>query len=196
MNRLIIGLVGCLALYIQPGVAQGLRLLGQIGRSSYGSMAIGGLGTGGGSDQEWKVGTIVGLGVRFQTSHNPTFDGIIEYSIHSFQSVSGGAEPTNDPKNKIVEFAILARFNIDIAGPVRLSLFPGISPYYQLKDDRVYSNPAYNSKGESRFGVGGVVGAGFSVECSSVVDLYLDGSLRMRSYITPVIELGIALRID
>ena len=197
MKQSVKALYGCLIiLSVHSSSAQGLRLCGHFGFSSYGAVALGGLGTGGGSDQEWKRGWIVGIGVQVPQSEHFSLNGLLEFSSHEFQSTSGSPIPVNDPRNSILELSWIGKFRISIVDPVALSLFPGISVYYQHKDERVYSNPGIHSQEESRFGVAGVIGAGLSLRCSEKVDVYVDGSWRMRAYVTPVVVLGIAYDIN
>src|SRR4030042_2551369 len=65
--------------------AQGVSLIAQAGRSSYGSLYIGPLG-GGGGDQSWKPGPIIGIGVRVHTSEHFSVDAVVEYSTHQYDT--------------------------------------------------------------------------------------------------------------
>src|SRR5512140_1959543 len=77
-----------------------ILLVAKGGLSSYGSVYIGNLG-GGGGDQNWNSGPIVGLGIRLRETDAFALEGMVEYSTHSYDPAEYEPPPINDPKNKI-----------------------------------------------------------------------------------------------
>ncbi len=175
--------------------AQQVYLLLQGGLSSYGAVYVGNLG-GGGGDQDWKPGPIVGVGVRLKTSNSFSVDGIVEYSTHPY----GGGTPSypvkGDPRNRIVEANAVGRATFTILEPLSGSFSFGAGYWYQEKDPIEYNSPIWaTAPGHTDSGIGALVGLGLGVQLAERFDLYLDGNLRARKYLTPVLQLGLAYRV-
>jgi hypothetical protein len=171
---------------------QTLFVVGKGGISSYGSVYIGNFG-GGGGDQNWKPGPIVGLGMRVRTGDGFAVDGLVEYSIHSYATEL--SEPiANDPKNSIFEFTATGRLSFGIVEAMYIDIIGGVGISSQHEDEvvTIYQNSQYTSPGKESVDFGAVLGVGVEARISKKIELLLEGSLRMRTYVTPVVQLGIA----
>jgi hypothetical protein len=175
--------------------AQEVYLLVQGGRSSYSSLYFGNLG-GGGGDQHWKPGPILGVGVRLKTSGSFSVDGTVEYSSHPFYPDTWSYPVKGDPRNKIFDLNAVARASFTLLRPVSGSFSFGAGYWHQTKDPIEYDSPYPGvPKGHTASGLGLVLGLGLAVELTDRFDVYLDGNLRGREYVTPVLQLGLAYRI-
>lgn len=176
----------------QLASAQEVFIVGKGGLSSYGSVqgfAVGG----GGGDQSWKLGPIIGLGVRIRTSDAFAIDGLIEYSTHRYAvKYDWEIPPINDPRNRILEFTTTGRLSFRIVDIVHVAFLGGVSISSHHKDDKVYPNTPYITPGRRAVDVGGILGIASDVRVSKSIEISLEGSWRMRFYVTPVVQLGIA----
>lgn len=188
------GLLLCISFLWQPEIlAQQVSLVLRAGLSSYGSATIGRFG-GGGGDHNWKTGPIVGAGIRIRTSEGFALEALVEYSTHQYRSEAWEKPPTNDPRNRILDLNGVGRFGFVLFDPLRASVFGGIGLSYQYNDEIIIGTADSQriAPGRSAVDVGAVLGIGFAVQVSRKLELSLDGSWRMRYYVTPVALLGIA----
>lgn len=186
-----------LLIFFLPKIApaQQIYLLLQGGRSSYGDLYIGNAG-GGGGDQYWKPGPIFGIGVRLKTSHSFSVDGTVEYSSHPFKPWPWDSPINGDPRNSILDVNVVGRLSFGLVGPLSGGFSFGLGYWYQQKDPIEYEAPyARIAAGHTDSGVGIVLGFGLGFELAERLDLYFDGNIRGRRYVTPVLQLGLGYRI-
>lgn len=176
----------------QLASAQEVFIVGKGGISSYGAVqgfAVGG----GGGDQSWKLGPIIGLGARIRTSDAFAIEGLFEYSTHRYAvKYEWEIPPINDPRNRILEFTTMGRLSFRLVDIVHFVFLGGVSISYHHKDDIVPPNSQYITPGRRAVDVGGILGIGSEVRISKSIEISLEGSWRMRFYVTPVVQLGIA----
>jgi hypothetical protein len=197
-QRFASGLLLCISFLWQPEIlAQQVSLVLRGGLSSYGSVSIGNIG-GGGGDHNWKTGPIVGTGIRIRTSEAFALEALVEYSTHQYQSEAWEEPPTNDPRNRILDLNGVGRFGFVLFDPLRASIFGGIGLSYQDKDEVIIATAESQrtAPGRSAVDVGAILGIGLAVQLSSKLELSVDGSWRMRYYVTPVALLGIAYSLS
>jgi hypothetical protein len=199
MRRTFILQLALMLAFLSKGIASApkLYLLLQGGRSSYGTVYIGNFG-GGGGDQHWKPGPIVGVGVRWKTSGTFALDGVVEYSSHAYKPYEWDEVPVKgDPRNTIFEINAVARPSLRLGETIWASLAFGPGYWFQSIDEVTWEgHETWKRPGESASGVGFLLGLSVGVELARPLDLYLDGNLRCRKYVTPVVQLGLAYRID
>jgi hypothetical protein len=185
--------------FLSVGIAsaQKIYVVVQGGSSSYASLSFGSLGAGGG-DHHWKLGPIVGAGVRLKTSSSFSLDGTVEYSSHPYKPDEWDKVPVKgDPRNTIVEINAVARPNLHLAETVWFSFVFGPGYWFQSIDEVTWEGqPTWKRPRQSASGVGFLLGMGFASEVARRWDLSLDGTLRCRAYVTPVLQLGLAYRIN
>ncbi len=175
--------------------AQEVWILVQGGRSSYGALYFASLG-GGGGDQHWKPGPILGVGLRLKTSSSFSVDGTVEYSTHPFDPPSWGYPVKGDPRNKIFDVSAIGRVNFTLVGPLAGSFSFGAGYWLQTKNPIEYDSPYPGTpRGHNDSGIGVLLGLGLGVELAERLNLYLDENIRGREYVTPVLQLGLAYRI-
>ena len=190
----IVGVALLIGLLHQSAVfAQEVFVVGKGGLSSYGSAYFGNL-AGSGGDQNWKSGPIVALGARMRTSEAFAFEGLVEYSTHRYAPREWENPPSNNPKNSILEVTTTGRLSIGIFGGTYLDIIGGVGLSSQHKDERttVQGNSVYTTPGRQAVDFGAILGTGLEVRVSRSIELSLEGSWRMRFYVTPVVQLGVA----
>lgn len=173
--------------------SQEMFVVGKGGLSWYGSAYIGNLG-GSGGDQNWKSGPIMALGARIRMSDAIAFEGLVEYSTHRYAPREWESPPINSPKNSILEVTTTGRVSFGIFDGSYLDIIGGVGISSQHKDERVtlYMNSRYTTPGRQAVDFGAVLGTGLEVRLSRTIELSLEGSWRMRFYVTPVVQLGFA----
>jgi hypothetical protein len=177
----------------QPLVtAQTILIVGKCGVSSYGTVYIGSVG-GGGGDHNWKTGPIFGIGARIRTSDTFAAEGVVEYSFHRYDSQWSG-QISNDPLNGILELTAIPRWSIGIYDVVYLDILGGLGISYQHLDGKVvtYGTSQYTGPHTDLVVLSGLLGIGLEVRVSKSIELSLEGSWRLRTYVTPVAQLVIA----
>jgi hypothetical protein len=176
---------------------QHVYILIQGGMSSYGTLYFGSLG-GGGGDQHWKTGPILGIGMRLKTSSSFSLDGTVEYSSHAYKPDEWEEVPVKgDPRNTIFEINVVARANLRIAETVWFSFLFGPGYWFQSIDEVTWQGQdTWKRPGQSASSVGFLLGVGFASEVARRWDLSIDGTLRCRTYVTPVLQLGLAYHLD
>lgn len=171
----------CLPLHTHL-LAQKVSFIAQAGVSSYGSGSIGGLGTGGG-DNSWKTGPIMGIGTRVALTQAFSVGATIEYSTHRYDPGEFG---TNyDATNTVLYLNGIGQLRFGLFDPFDGSILGGINLTYQDRDPT-------GTPGLTELDVGGLLGVGLTAGLSSHVEVFLEGSLRIRTYVTPVAQIGIA----
>ncbi len=192
----ILAVVSSLVIWFSPSLfAQTLFVVGKVGKSSYGSAYIGNVG-GGGGDQNWNPGPIVGLGMRVRTSDGFAVEGLVEYSIHTFANEFNWPIG-NDPKNSIIELTATGHISFGIVGPVYFDLVGGIGVFSQHEDGIafIYQNSQWTAPGKDIVNVGVVLGTGLEVRASKSIEFAIEANLRMRTYVTPVVQVGAAFAL-
>ncbi len=141
--------------------------------------------SGASGDQHWANGTILSAGAGMRISSAFALEALVEYSTHNYAPRIYETAPINGSRNTITELTALGRFSILTISIIRLELVAGLSYSYQRE--------GYPIIGEvSRTGVS--VPLGLAVECqlTKAISVTLDGNLRMRFYVTPVAQIGLA----
>ncbi len=174
-----------LGLVLNPHLfAQEVNLLAQAGLSSYVPASIGDLGSHGGGGSDWKTGPIVGIGARMALSQAFSVGATIEYSTHQYDPGEFGA--IYDATNRVLDLNGIGRISFGLSNPLGASILGGIGFSYQDRD------ATGSIPGSSGWDVGAVLGVGLAVDLSRYVEIFLDGSLRFRSYTTAIAQIGIA----
>jgi len=177
--------------------AQDLGAVIKVGNSHYGAVYIGSVG-GSGGDYNWKVGQIVSVGTYFRLTQGPTLETLIEYSTHNYSPQSWESNPTNDPRNTVLELTADSRFSILSFSIAHLDLLGGLSlsreheDMIQWKDSPTSS---YERPSRTRTDLSVLAGTGIEFQITSTITIILDGTWRMRYYLTPVAQLGVAYSI-
>lgn len=173
--------------------AQRYAVVAKGGYIDYAGACIGSLG-GGGCDRNWERGPIIGLGMRLRTSESFAIEGILDYSWHGYARKEWETSLVNDPWNRIVELNTIARLSIGLYQQVYLDLLGGIGLSYQDKDDLVHAYPerVYTTAGVQSFHVSGVLGLALEGRVADRIEVSLEGTWQMRTYISPAVQLGIA----
>jgi hypothetical protein len=192
--RLHLFLVGVILFGHHLVVGQSLYLLAKGGVSSYGAVYIGGLGGGGGGDHAWKTGPIVGAGIRIRTSGGFAVDGAIEYSTHRYASPAYETPPSNNPTNSVLEATAIGRSSLQILEPVHFGFLYGLGLSYQHRQEFEWSSIQSQHIKPSDTNVTGCVILGIAIEVRAPhnLEFTLEGCLRGRRYVTPVLMFGVA----
>jgi hypothetical protein len=168
-----------------PLSAQDVFVVAKAGRSSYGSLYVGPVG-GGGGDTHWKSGPIISLGARLRTSEAFAADAMVEYSTHAYAAPTWEDPPIGDPRNRLVDVTALGRSSFRFVGPSHFVFMYGLGVSFQRKD-------VPNSPVSSNDFTGCVIlGLGVEVRAFGNLEFAIEGSLRIRRYVTPVAALGVA----
>jgi len=189
------GLLICAIFLSHPLVsAQSIYFLAKGGVSSYGSVYIGNLGGGGGGDHNWKNGPIIGLGGRLRTSETFALDGAIEYSSHRYEVETWEIPPINNPTNSVLEVIAIGRSSFRVIGPVHFAFLYGLGLSYQYRDEfvRVAASSQHVKSSDSNVTGCIILGTAMEVRAPGNLEFTLEGCLRGRRYVTPVLELGVA----
>jgi len=154
----------------------------QAGVSTYGSASIGGFGTGGG-DNSWKTGPVVGLGARMTLSQAISVGAAIEYSTHQYDPGEFGTD--YDATNTLFYLNGIGQIRFGLFEPLYGSILGGVGLEYQDRDPT-------GTPGKTELGMGGLLGIGLTAGLSRHLEMFLEGSIRFRTYATPVAQIGIA----
>lgn len=166
------------------------KLLIKGGISDYGDVN---LSFGNGGAGEWKIGTIVGLGVEYDLKKNWFLQGTIEYSQNTFDGTVYNPKTLEPGSNSVLEILanIKKRWNW-------FYLALGIGYSFQNSSDS-YATSVENGaefrrliyEGTTSNILSGLIGLGFEFNIVENINVFLEGSWRLRKYITPVAQLGI-----
>ena len=172
--------------------AQTVLLVAKGGISSYGSLYIGNFG-GGGGEHGWKPGPIVSVGARLRVTETLAIEGVIEYSTHHLKRLWEDGI-VNDPQNSILEISAIGRASWGLFGATYIGMVGGLSLSSQTKDAVVIQsvNSQYTTPEVKRTHVSVVLGANIEFRVLDQWEFSLEGSLRGRTYVTPVVQLGCA----
>lgn len=185
-------LVSCSA--YQSTFGQDLFVVGKGGISSYGSVFFNIAGPASG-DQNWKSGPILGLGVRLRTSKSFALEGLVEYSTHPYKDTyDWDSPPLNDPRNMVLDFSAVGRVSFHIIDVVYIGILGGPAVSWHQKDEVIKIFPSYRSvsPGRNAVDLGAVLGVALDARLSRRIEFSLEGTLRMRFYVTPVTQIGVA----
>jgi opacity protein-like surface antigen len=193
MRTLGLALITFSFIHGRIALAQSIAVVAKAGISSYGAVNIGSFG-GDGGDTHWKKGPIVSLGARLRTSDRFAVDAAVEYSWHRYDPGMWDIPVVNDPKNRILDLVAAARLSFPIFNLFDINIIGGPELSYQNKDGLVQVYGSYRNVGTGRKAIdlGAALGIGVEVELSKMVEVWLEGSWRMRFYVTPVAQLGVA----
>ena len=160
------------------------------GISDYGGTSLFMISGGAG---EWKIGPILGLGIEYDLNKNWFLQGTIEYSYSTFGENVYYTESLESGNNSVT----------DIMGNLKkrwnwFYLIAGVGYSFQNSTDSYvlgnYNGEKYRrikSFGTSTNILTGIIGIGFEFCILQNTDIFLEGSWRIRKYVTPVVQLGI-----
>ncbi len=166
------------------------KLLVKGGISDYGDVN---LSFGNGGAGEWKIGPIVGLGVEYDLQKNWFLQGTIEYSQNTFDGTVLYPEILEPGSNSVVDLLanIKKRWNW-------FYLAVGIGYSFQNSSDS-YASSTENgaefrrlvSEGTTSNILSGLLGVGFEFNIFENINVFLEGSWRLRKYVSPAVQIGI-----
>jgi len=163
--------------------AQGFYAVVKGGTSDYEGVDFNISGASG--DYNWAKGFIFSAGGGMRTSNAFALEALIEYSTHKYDPLTDGTTPINNLRNTITELTTLGRFSVWTISIIRLEVVAGLSYSYQRED--------YPFIGEkSRTGISVPLGLGVECQLTKAISVTLDGNWRMRFYVTPVEQIGLA----
>lgn len=196
MNRkkIFFALVLIISVAMRVEADNHVYLMLKAGTSHYGSVYFGNL-AGSGGDQNWKIGPIVSLGAGMQTSNSFAVEFLLEYSTHRYDFKQWYNSPVNDPRMNIIDITSLGRYAFLSFNGVRFEMIFGIGYSFQQKDElvRKYQEfPQYVVPKDSRSDVSGLFGGAVQVKLNDNIWILCELNYRMRYYVTPVAEIGLA----
>ncbi len=175
--------------------AEHYSVLVQGGISSYNG--AGGFSPGMGDDR-WKMGPLLNLGLRWTTSQRFSLAATVEYCTYAVKNpLDNRWVGPGNPTNTIFDVNLVARWQFWRLERLYASLPIGLG-YWHQNVDPVESDAPYpwSRSGFTASGVGGVLGLGLGAELTRELELYLEGTYRIRTYTTPAAQLGLAYRLD
>lgn len=169
-----------------------IKLFFKGGISEYGSVQ-GIRISGGGGPGPWYVGPMFGPGLEYDLNRNWFLQGTFEYS----QNIYGGLVPITETmergKNTVVDIMSNIKKRWDW-----FYLIGGIGFSFQQSTDSFisgnYEGENYRRRvyqGDSNVVLTGLMGFGLEVYPIEYLGIFLEGSWRIRVYVTPVAQLGI-----
>ena len=173
-----------------------VKLLFKGGISEYGSVQ--GISiSGGGGPGAWYVGPILGTGLEYDLSRNWFLQGTFEYSENKYGGLVAITETMERGKNSVV----------DIMGSIKkrwdwFYLIGGVGFSFQKSTDSFisysYEGEYFRRRvyqGDSKVVLTGLMGIGFELYPMEELGFFLEGSWRIRVYVTPVAQLGIIYKL-
>jgi opacity protein-like surface antigen len=160
------------------------------GISDYGDVN---LSFGNGGAGEWKIGPIVGLGVEYDLRKSWFLLGTIEYSQNTFDGTVFYPETLEPGSNSVVDLLanIKKRWNwFYLTVGIGYSL-QNSSESYASSDENGAEHRRFVSKGMTSNIVSGLLGVGFEFNIFENISVFLEGSWRLRKYVSPAAQLGI-----
>ena len=189
--RIFVFLLATLTFVPRFLVARDLFILTKAGESSYGSLYLGIL-PGDGRDTDWRTGLIICTGIRVRTSTSFAVEALVEYSTHRPRNNDWANFSSNNPRNTLVDLAVIGRSSLQIVEPVHCAFLYGLGLSYQHKDGFGLAEPGGSVPATNAMTGIAIVGVGLEVRTPSRVEFSLEGSLHCRQYVTPVAIVGIA----
>jgi opacity protein-like surface antigen len=160
------------------------------GISDYGDVNI---SFGNGGAGEWEIGPIVGLGVEYDLQKNWFLQGTIEYSENTFDRTVYYAETLEPGSNSVVDLLanIKKRWNwFYLAVGIGYSFQSSSDSYVSgTEDETEFRKLVY--EGTTSSILSGLLGVGFEFNILQDINVFLEGSWRLRKYVTPSVQLGI-----
>jgi hypothetical protein len=166
------------------------KLLIKGGISDYGDVN---LSFGNGGAGEWKIGPIVGLGIEYDLQKNWFLQGTIEYSQNTFDGIVYYTETFEQGSNSVVDVLanIKKRWNW-------FYLVVGIGYSFENSSDSYVSSTEDGTEfrklvyeGTTSSTLSGFLGVGFEFNIMEDINLFLEGSWRLRKYVSPAAQIGI-----
>jgi hypothetical protein len=175
-------------------MSQSVILEAKGGMSSSGTVGIGNFGGGGGGDNSWDSGPIIGLGVRLRKTERVALEAVFEYSSHKRLQQEWQNPLVNDPRLTRLELSALARWSWSLFRPTYFMLFLGPVLTYQKIDQIVTQGNSmqFTTPGTNNLHLGLVFGLGLGGQVADRWELWVDAGLRVRSYAAGTIQLGVA----
>ena len=167
-----------------------LKLLVKGGISDYGDVNLS-FGNGGAGD--WKIGPIVGLGVEYDLQKNWFLQGTIEYSQNTFDGTAFYPETLEPGSNSVVDLLanIKKRWSwFYLAVGIGYS-FQNSSESYASSSENGAEYRRLVSEGTTSNMLSGLLGVGFEFNIFENINVFLEGSWRLRKYVSPAAQIGI-----
>lgn len=166
------------------------------GISDYG--AVEGLQVSGGHGAgPWYTGPIIGFGLEYDLERNWYLQGMFDYSYNIYGGLVATSETMERGSISVVDFLvnIKKRWNwFYIIGGIGLSSLESSDSYISGYVDKVFfQRNVYG--GTSNTVLAGLVGIGIEFHLFDNVGIFLEGSWRLREYVTPVAQLGINYKL-
>jgi hypothetical protein len=194
IKKIYFALVSIISVAMPAEANNHVFLMLKAGASHYGSVYFGNL-AGSGGDENWKIGPIVSFGAGMQTSNSFAVEFLLVYSTHRFDFKQWYNSPINDPRMNIIDITSLGSYAFLSFNGVRFEMIFGIGYSFQRKDElvRKYQEfPLYVVPKDSRSDVSGLFGGAVQIKLNDNIWIMGELNCRMRYYVTPVAEFGLA----
>ncbi len=133
------------------------------------------------------------MGIEFNIKHGFYFQATLEYSRHLYDGLAAAGELMERGTSKVVDFMGSMKKRWDwfyLTGGLGFSFQTSENSYISGKyDGQSFRHIIYI--GSSSNVITGSLGFGFNINTGKRIEIFLEGTLRIRKYVTPVCEIGI-----
>ena len=162
--------------------AQNYYIILKGGSSDYGGLDFNISGASG--DYHWAKGVILSAGAGLRVNNAFAVEVLAEYSTHKYEPREWETSPTKDLRNTFTEFTVIGKFTLVSISIVRLVGVTGLSLSFQREE--------YPTQELSKNGVSVPLGLGIECQITKNLTASIDGNWRLRFYVTPVAQIGLA----